>query len=156
MWFSLVFAAFGFIVIVSGVFSGQQWIGKSLQLASGTVVDAVAALFFVQSNKARQLMSDFFDKLRTDRKLDESLKLIESIKNLKLQGRIQAAVAVRFASVEIGDETLLSLLDDPTEMRNTAVSLNASGSSVYVSSDGTRVGGNASVIVTPAAQNELR
>ena len=81
-WFSLTFASIGFAVIALavGLFleatpAGTGWLdnaGKPVfTLVSGTVIDAVAALFFVQSNKARQLMTEFFDKLRIDRKLDE-------------------------------------------------------------------------------------
>jgi hypothetical protein len=36
----------------------------------------VSALFFVQSNRARNLMTAFFDKLRQDRSLEEALRLI--------------------------------------------------------------------------------
>jgi hypothetical protein len=39
----------------------------------GTVIQAAYTLFVVQSNRARQLMTEFFDKLRVDRKLDEAL-----------------------------------------------------------------------------------
>ncbi len=80
-WFSLIFAALGFAVIVSAIFTlqpGERLLEQGrtfITLVAGTVIDAVAALFFVQSNKARQLMVDFFDRLRNDRKLEESLRL---------------------------------------------------------------------------------
>lgn len=58
-WFSLVFAALGFAVIVSAIFTlqpGERLLDQGrtfISLVAGTVIDAVAALFFVQSNKAR-------------------------------------------------------------------------------------------------------
>jgi hypothetical protein len=88
-WFSLIFAALGFAVIVSAIFSLQPEArlleqGRTfITLIAGTIIDAVAALFFVQSNKARQLMVDFFDRLRNDRKLEESLKLAINIPDLE-------------------------------------------------------------------------
>ena len=76
-WFSLVFASLGFAIIALsvGIFLQRVdnpnvgWLetaGKPVfTLVAGTVIDAVSALFFVQSNKARQLMTEFFDKLRS-------------------------------------------------------------------------------------------
>ena len=85
-WFSLIFASIGFAVIALsiGIFLQQSrdasagWLdtaGKPIfTLVAGTIIDAVAGLFFVQSNKSRQLMVDFFDKLRyaydEDRQID--------------------------------------------------------------------------------------
>ena len=90
-WFSLTFASLGFAIIALSVGLFLQridnpsagWLdtaGKPIfTLVAGTVIDAVSALFFVQSNKARQLMTEFFDKLRVDRKLDEALRLMTEI-----------------------------------------------------------------------------
>ena len=92
-WFSLIFAAIGFTIIIISVLSYVLSSGDSggstslvdkagkpiFAMISGTIIDAVAALFFVQSNKARQLMTDFFDKLRIDRKLDESLNVLKEL-----------------------------------------------------------------------------
>src|SRR5208283_5064696 len=57
-WFSLVFAALGFGVIVSGLLTLQadkefsKQAGSFITMVAGTIIDAVSALFFVQSNKA--------------------------------------------------------------------------------------------------------
>lgn len=69
-WFSLIFASIGFFVIIVSIFmvnresdfveQGQAFVS----LVAGTIIEAVSALFFVQSNRARQLMTDFFDRLR--------------------------------------------------------------------------------------------
>jgi hypothetical protein len=111
-WFSLTFASIGFAVIALavGIYIQGPPISSGLldnagkpifALVSGTIIDAVAALFFVQSNKARQLMTEFFDKLRTDRKLDESLKLVESISDPSVASRLKALLALHFADVPV-------------------------------------------------------
>jgi hypothetical protein len=121
-WFSLVFAALGFMIIAIAVGLFLQTptapgasfgdnIGKpAFTLVAGTIVDAVAALFFVQSNKARQLMTDFFDKLRVDRKLDEALSLIGAIREPGVASRAQAIVALNFSDVQITDAILATML----------------------------------------------
>jgi hypothetical protein len=105
-WFSLIFAALGFGVIITALLTidrgasiTQQ--GQSIAaLVAGTIIDSVSALFFVQSNRARQLMTEFFDKLRIDRKLDESLNLVGAIGDKELQGRMQALLALNFVEVD--------------------------------------------------------
>jgi hypothetical protein len=70
-------------IFLQGTPAASGWLesaGKpAFTLIAGTIIDAVAALFFVQSNKARQLMTEFFDKLRVDRKLDEALSLMKEM-----------------------------------------------------------------------------
>jgi hypothetical protein len=54
-WFSLVFAALGFGVIVSGLLTLQadkefsKQAGSFVTMLAGTIIDAVSALFFVQA-----------------------------------------------------------------------------------------------------------
>jgi hypothetical protein len=119
-WFSLVFAAIGFFVIVLsvGLFitQGQQpdpttsLHKPTFALVAGTIIDAVAALFFVQSNRARQLMTEFFDKLRIDRKLDEALRLANEIIDQKVQASLKAVLALSFADVKSAEGTLAAVL----------------------------------------------
>lgn len=111
MWFSLVFAALGFAVIVTAILTTEPNASKIIKLTSGTIIDAVAGLFFVQSNKARELMAAFFDKLRTDRKLDESLRLVERIADPTVKSRLQMVLSLNFAGVQLDNATLLSLAD---------------------------------------------
>ena len=115
-WFSLVFAALGFGVIVSGLLALQadkeisKQAGSFIDMLAGTIIDSVSALFFVQSNKARQLMSEFFDKLRIDRKLEESLRLCSDIHNPDLKDRLRTLIALNFSDVKPKDELLASIL----------------------------------------------
>jgi hypothetical protein len=120
-WFSLVFASFGFSIIALSVglfLQGNQnpsggWLetaGKpAFTLVAGTVIDAVAALFFVQSNKARQLMVEFFDKLRVDRKLDEALALISKIEDKSISGRVRGIIAMNFSEAPL-DQNILKAM----------------------------------------------
>jgi hypothetical protein len=121
-WFSLVFASLGFAIIALsvGIFlqdtpaPGVGWLesaGRPLfALIAGTIIDAVAALFFVQSNKARQLMTEFFDKLRVDRKLDEALLLMKQMQDPTMASRVQGIVALSFCDVGLDKMTLADLL----------------------------------------------
>jgi hypothetical protein len=115
-WFSLIFASIGFVVIVSAVV--QYRVDRNLMnqgpavltLIAGTIVDSVSALFFIQSNKARQLMVDFFDRLRSDEKLDKSLALAASMQDIALRNRLQVALSLRLADEHLGPPTLTTVL----------------------------------------------
>jgi hypothetical protein len=120
-WFSLVFAAIGFAIIVLGILTIQNntsiWNqGRAfLTLISGTIIDAVSALFFVQSNRARQLMTEFFDKLRTDRKFEESLKLANQIPDDLLKSKIKILLSINFADIKASDDIVNSLINGVTK-----------------------------------------
>lgn len=115
-WFSLVFAALGFLVIITAIFAINPNVkiteqGRAVAaIISGTVIDAVSALFFVQSNKARQLMVDFFDRLRSDRKLEESLNLASSLSDIELKARLCTLLSLSFADIKPTDAFLVSLM----------------------------------------------
>jgi hypothetical protein len=130
-WFSLVFASLGFVIIMVSVVkvlsspSGDWYetIGKpSVTLVSGTVVSAVGALFFVQSNRARQLMTEFFDKLRTDRKLDEALQLTRSIEDPVVSSHLKAVLALPFVDAKIEQPTVGAILGENPPVREAKTS----------------------------------
>lgn len=98
-WFSLIFATVGFLIIATSIFTYSDKTGY-LGIVAGTIIDAVSALFFVQSNKARQLMSEFFDRLRQDRKLEESLKLSDSIDDKFLRNAVKTKLSLFFSGLE--------------------------------------------------------
>lgn len=117
-WFSLIFAACGFAVIVVSILTVDK--DKSLltqpnaiiSLISGTIIDAVSALFFVQSNKSRELMSTFFEKLRTDRKIEESLKLADSITDENLRSKLKLILSLHFAEIVTSDNIVSIVFKD--------------------------------------------
>lgn len=101
---SLLFASLGFVIIGSAVFSTQQdkAVGEQsrawIALVASLIVESVSALFFVQARRAQDQLLGFFDRLRSDRRLEESLGLISSIEDDQLKGRIQASVALMLLS----------------------------------------------------------
>jgi hypothetical protein len=127
-WFSLIFAALGFAVILIGLISLQadkgfsKQSGSFISLMAGTIIDAVSALFFVQSIKARQLMSDFFDKLRTDRKLEEALRLVDQIDDPVLKARMKSVLTMSFAGVAGSEAMTASLLGLPVVPQSSTLS----------------------------------
>lgn len=128
-WFSIIFASIGFAIIAMsvGLFIQQQatisggggWLDAAAKpaftLVSGVVIEAVSALFFVQSNKTRELMTAFFDKLRSDRKLDESLQLMDGISSNPISSRLRAVVALHFAEVKLDHESIKYLLGNEVQ-----------------------------------------
>jgi len=115
-WFSLIFASLGFLIIATAIFTINGDKGLTQQSASiisllaGTIIDAVAGLFFVQSRRAQRVMQEFFDRLRKDRKLEESLQLTDKIADSELKGKLQAMLALNFAEVETTDSLLSAVL----------------------------------------------
>jgi len=108
-WFSLVLATLGFVIIATSVFTFSDK-ANYLGIVAGTIVDAVAALFFHQTNRARALMADFFDRLRTDRKLEESLKLCNATSNSVLQDALRVRLALHFSGIDNSDQALKDIL----------------------------------------------
>lgn len=109
--FALGAAVFGFAFIMFSVFTvavgGFDQAGVAgLQLGAGVVVESVAGLFFVLSNQSRRMLGAFFDKLREDRKLDESLRLARELpESSAVRDRLQAALAIQLAGA---NESVLS------------------------------------------------
>jgi hypothetical protein len=100
-WFSLVFASLGFaVIVVAGFMYTSASSGATIaQFIAGLVMDAVAALFFVQSKSAQASMGEFFDKLRRDRQQAESRKLCESITNPQARDALRVQLALHYAEV---------------------------------------------------------
>lgn len=101
-WFSLFFASIGFLIIATSVFTYSDKAGY-LGVVAGTIIDVVSALFFYQSNKARQLMSEFFDRLRSDRKLEESLRLCDAIDDRAMRDALKVRLSLFFSGLENSD-----------------------------------------------------
>jgi len=103
-WFSIGAACVGFAIILLGVFSlfvgtTQTLTTSYVSIGSGAIVDAVAALFFTQSNQARRLMTEFLDKLRLDRQFNEALRLCNAIEDTQMKGELQVRLSLFFAGI---------------------------------------------------------
>lgn len=120
-WFSLVFASIGFLIIVLAAFMhADAQAGSTIaRFIAGGVVDAVAALFFVQSKRAQESMADFFDKLRRDRNHLEARKLCESLDTLSAKDALRLRLSLHYAEVEKPDSIAESIM-------NTCLSNNSS------------------------------
>ena len=110
-WFSLVFASIGFFIVVIAAFMHSQAdVGSTIaRFVAGGVVDAVAALFFVQSKQAQQSMSEFFDKLRRDRNHVEARNLCESLGTNEARDALRIRLALHYAEVGNPDENARSI-----------------------------------------------
>lgn len=95
-WFSIICAGLGFLIIISSVFiydNNASYPG----IVAGAIIDAVSALVFYQSNKARKQMTEFFDKLRTDKKFIEALRMCECIEDKKIKDELRVKLSLHFA-----------------------------------------------------------
>jgi len=108
-WFSLGFASLGFLIISTSVFTYSDKTGY-LGIVAGTVIDAVAALFFYQSNQARKSMAEFFDRLRDDHKIEESLRLCEQIDDPSMRNALRTKLSLHFADIDGSSELLSQIL----------------------------------------------
>lgn len=101
-WFSMIFAAIGFGVIIVAFAThdkGDLW-GTVVKAGSGTVIDAVAGLFFVQSTNAQKSMAEFFEKLRQDRLNAEARGLIGEIENVERRDQLRAQLVLKYAGID--------------------------------------------------------
>lgn len=111
-WFSLIFASLGFFVIIASAFlySGANSGATIVQFIAGLVMDAVAALFFVQSKRAQESMGKFFGDLRKDRLQVESRKLSESINNPEAKDALRIQLALHYAEIAKPDEVSIPII----------------------------------------------
>jgi hypothetical protein len=101
-WFSLIFASIGFGVIIFAFLShnSSDISGTVIKVISGTVIDAVAGLFFVQSTNAQKSMSDFFEKLRLDRLNAEAREMISEIENVERRDQLRAQLILKYSGID--------------------------------------------------------
>jgi MFS family permease len=100
-WFSLIFAAIGFLVIVGGaaLYSEGGIIAASIKIVSGIVIDAVSALFFVQSRRAQDSMSAFFEKLRNDRQFAEARKICDELSDDIIKDHLKTILVIHYSGL---------------------------------------------------------
>ena len=109
---SLIFAGLGFAVIVFAIIAtdSSKPIGEQslpfASLVSAIIIEAVSALFFVQSNRAQKVMVEFFDRLRADRRLEESLALAERMPDSTIKARMMLVLGLGLADRPITDELM--------------------------------------------------
>jgi hypothetical protein len=101
-WFSLIFASIGFMVIIGAAFLYREGdtLGASIKITSGLIIDAVAALFFVQSRRAQEAMGAFFEKLRTDRQFIEARKICEEINSETIKDHLKTILVLHYSGLQ--------------------------------------------------------
>ncbi len=111
-WFSLVFASLGFVVIIAAaLLYSQERTGSTVAtFSAGAIIDAVAALFFVQSKNAQQAMGEFFDKLRKDRQAAESRAMCDNISDSAIQDALRVQLALHYAGIESAPNVAAAVL----------------------------------------------
>jgi len=101
-WFSLIFASIGFGVIIFSFATHNPsdiW-GTIIKSLSGAVIDAVSALFFVQSTAAQKSMGDFFEKLRLDRLNAEARDMISEIENAERRDQLRSQLILKYSGID--------------------------------------------------------
>ena len=101
-WFSLLFASIGFGVIIFAFLTHSSGgiADTAIKVVSGTVIDGVSALFFVQSTNAQKSMSEFFEKLRLDRLNVEAREMIAEIENAERRDQLRAQLVIKYSGIE--------------------------------------------------------
>jgi len=101
LYISMFAAIVGFMIIAySIIFTSSDNISRSIiKISSGVIVDVVSALFFVQSNKSRNSMEVFFDKLRVDRMNLEARNIISEINNDDVKDQLRMQLVLKYAGI---------------------------------------------------------
>lgn len=91
----------GFLVIIISVFLGiftgdSQWSG----IVSGTIVEAVSALFYTLSNKVNEKISEFFEELTKDSNIKDSIGLIEQVKNDDIRDELVVKMSLHLSGID--------------------------------------------------------
>jgi len=99
---SLTFAALGFLVILIGIAAGSIKDDRDfvwVPVVSGGIAEAVAALFFTINAGTQKVMVSFFDKLRADKRVEDAMRIAETLSDQAMSERLQVLLALKFAEV---------------------------------------------------------
>jgi hypothetical protein len=101
-WFSLLFASIGFgvILLAFATYDKSDLTGALIKVSSGAIIDAISALFFVQSNNAQRAMGEFFEKLRLDRLNVEARQLISEIENEAMRDQLRGQMVLKYSGID--------------------------------------------------------
>lgn len=117
-WFSILFASIGFIIIIIAgfLYSNENSGATIVSMISGTIIDSIAALFFIQTKRAQKNMNDFFQKLREDKQYVEAKKLCESLNSIKAKDALKIQLALNFSRIpnskEIASDIVKECIND--------------------------------------------
>jgi hypothetical protein len=117
---SLIAAGVGFALILYATWTAispkdVDLTRAVIPLVAGTVSEAVAALFFSQSNRTREMMLALLDRLREDSRRIDAIRLGSEISDKSMRARVQASMALAYAGVDKGELRAVLLAVDPEE-----------------------------------------
>lgn len=99
-WFSVAAATVGFaLIIYQGANIDINNISTTMKILPGTVMDAVAFLFFKQATETRQRATELYDRLRTDKRNTQSVNLVASIEDIKVRSAVKAQIALHMSGL---------------------------------------------------------
>jgi hypothetical protein len=111
---SVLFAGLGFVVILTGVlfvtFRHGSLTTAAVSALSGTVVEAVAGLFFALNRMNQKNMIGFYDRLRSDQRVEHAINMARKLPESYLATRLQALLALRFTETDPIAELFQQLL----------------------------------------------
>ena len=73
-----------------------EWLG----LISGSIVEAVSALFYYLSNKANDKISEFFKELTIDSNVKEALSLTQKIKDDAIRDELMVKLSLHLSGID--------------------------------------------------------
>jgi len=97
-WFSLLAAIAGFATIIFMMFktaSDAKWYEYAMRVIPGAVIEAVSVLFFTQTKETRIRSNDYFDRLRCDRQIEQSIEVAKQIEDIKVKVDTLAKIALQ-------------------------------------------------------------
>ena len=114
---SIAGAALGFAVVIAGVVLAL--LGRTdaavVSVVGGVVTDAVSALFFRESNRARDLLRAFFDSLRTDikeeRQLAAGLSLVDQVESSEVRDWLRTVISLKLLDDSAGFSVAVQRLE---------------------------------------------
>ncbi|NOJ91441.1 hypothetical protein HMI51_00550 [Corallococcus coralloides] len=100
-WFSIVAATVGFAwILYSGTGIDAGNLATISKILPGVVMDAVAFLFFRQASETRQRATEFYDRLRRDKQLTESVALVSAIEDVRVRSAVKAQIALHMSGLQ--------------------------------------------------------
>jgi hypothetical protein len=66
----------------------------------GAIVDAVAGLFLSVNARTQKVMVEFFDKLRSDQRVEDAMDISSKIPDTLMASKLQALLALHFTEAK--------------------------------------------------------
>lgn len=110
----LIFAIFGFIILLFVTFLGREvnHISTVVPYISITIIEVISVLFFSRSNKVRKEMKQFFNNIRKDKQLDAAKKLIEHIEDPMLKDILRVQLTLYYSGIQNDTSSINSVIQE--------------------------------------------